>query len=463
MMSIRRYLFRTLALTLTLVTILSVIAAWLISQNELEEILDAQLAITGRGLMSMLPAEPEAEDYERLAQWMDQRKASTRLYAESGAVRSLDQADGQTFHHEERKVGFGLWNDAGKPLLIGPGWHDAKTQMTAPVEQGFRWRSLEASRWRVFALHDDSRGLWLQIGIEREFFSDIIERIALNQLWPMVLLMPLCLLLVLRHIRRGLTPIRRLSEQVEHRDSGDLGEILLDVPDELKGLRGALNDFLKRLKAALEKERRFTADAAHELRTPLAAMKIHLDNAIAGESNALPKARQGVERLQRVVEQLLVLARVDRHSSAAREQVDLRALLQDLAAELWPLAQARNQIIELVDLPHVFVAGNATEIGIMVRNLMDNALRYSPDNSTVHVTLESASSGPILCILDSGPGIAESHLNRVSERFHRASDSSVTGSGLGLSIVTAMARQQGVSLSLSNRSQGGLCARLAWS
>lgn len=463
-MSIHRYLFRTLALSLAMVALLSVVAAWLISQNELEEILDAQLAFTGRGLMSMLPEAPEADDFQRLARWMDQRKASAHLYTDSGTSDDLPVSPGQTYHHEERKMGFGLWAETGQPVVIGPGWQDVdrQPQMPPPGEQGFEWRSLGESRWRVFTLHDPGRGLWLQIGIERDFFLDIIERIALNHLWPMLLLMPLCLLLVLRHIRRGLRPIERLSQQVEHRDSADLSRIELDVPTELAGLRGSLNDFIGRLKATLEKERRFTADAAHELRTPLAALKIHLDNALAGEDDALPKARQGVERLQRVVEQLLVLARVDRHTAAAPESVDLRSLLLDLAAELWPLADARGQQLRLEDVDPTTVKGNATELGIMIRNLLDNALRYTPDGGTIEAILQAEPQGVRLSILDSGPGIPDTHMERVAERFHRASDATITGSGLGLSIVLALAHQQEVEVSLNNRESGGLNATLRW-
>jgi len=467
MTSIRRYLFRTLAVTLAIITVLAVTAAYLISRHELEEILDAQLSITGRGLMAMLPDAPTPADYRQLSIWLNQRKASSRLYPASHALDDplADQPDagpGQTYHHEERKMGVGIWNAEGERLLLGPGWHKGEAGMDAPSDTGFEWVAFDDNRWRVFSLHDAQRGLWLRLGIEQEFFTDIVERVALNHLWPMLLLLPIALWWMLRLIRRGLAPIGQLSRQVQDRSADDLSHIELEVPHELRGLRGALNDFIARLSETLEKERRFTADAAHEMRTPLAGVKIHLDNALAGETNALPKARQGIERLQRVVEQLLTLARVDRRQFAATEPVDLRPLVLDLAAELWPLANARGQTLKIHDTPPAVIAGNAIELGILIRNLLDNALRYTPDGGRVDVRLVHSGEGTSLTIQDTGPGIPEAQLKTVTERFRRASDQRTTGSGLGLSIAVALAERHDATLTLANATDGGLIARLCW-
>ena len=237
MVSIRRYLFRVLSLTLVLITLLSVAAAYLISEHELEEILDAQLAITGRGLMSMLPDSPSRQDYQRLAQWLKQDRAEAALYAADGtdiAIVASDEQPGKIYHHEERKMSLGFWDKQGHPLLMGPGWHGSSTEFPAPDRQTFRWLTFGDTSWRVISMQDEARGLWLQLGIEKEYFDDITERVALNHLWPMLLLLPLCLFVMLYLIRRGLVPISDLSRQVEGRGSHDLAPIELPVPHELK-------------------------------------------------------------------------------------------------------------------------------------------------------------------------------------------------------------------------------------
>ncbi|ALM54803.1 histidine kinase [Halomonas huangheensis] len=464
MTSIRRYLFRTLALTVAVLTLLVVTAAWLISRHELVEILDAQLSITARGLMASVPEHPKADDYRRLANWLDQDDRRSRLYSAAGVDDANAHSDwpGRLFHHEERKLGLGLWNAAQQPLLIGPGWQKADNAMAAPREEGLAWEQYAGHQWRVLSIFDEQRGIWIRLGIEQEFLDHIMMRIAANHLWPMLLILSLALWWVLRLIRRSLTPIDQLSRQVENRSAETLQHIDVEMPRELHGLQSALNDFIQRLKQTLERERRFTADAAHEMRTPLSVVKIHLDNALAGEHDALPKARQGIERLQRVVEQLLILARFDRQQFAESQPMDLRAVVLDMAAELWPLAQARQQQLEVRQAMSATITANTTEIGILVRNLLDNALRYTPEGGRIEVTLITHQHGITLSVTDNGPGIPEHRLPTITDRFHRASQQTTSGSGLGLSIVVALAERHAATLSLSNADQGGLVATLEW-
>lgn len=464
MNSIRRYLFRTLALSLALITVLSVTATYLITNHELEEILDAQLSLTAREIMSFLPDQPTPQDYQRLAERLDQGDASAQLYPASGITSqtSAHHPTAHLYHHEERKLTIGLWDNQARPLVIGPRWHSDDESIAAPQSEGFAWIEYQGKRWRSFTVFDAQSDLWLRLGIEHHFLEEIVERVSLNHLWPMLLLLPLTLVMMLYLIRRGLDPIRQLSRQVHDRNADDLGRIELPVPKELHDLRSALNEFIARLDKTLEGERRFTADAAHELRTPLAAMKIHLDNAEAGERDALPKAQRGIARLQRVVDQLLTLARVDRKQFADWQHLDLRPLLFELVAESWPLAEARQQQLYMHDIPSVYIDGNAVELGILIRNLLDNALRYTPDGGRIDVALHQDSSSTTLTIQDSGPGIPEDQLATVTERFRRASDQSTTGSGLGLSIAMALAARHGAILSLTNADRGGLIVRLIW-
>ncbi|WP_017431182.1 ATP-binding protein [Vreelandella jeotgali] len=466
MISIRRYLIRTLAITLITISALSVIAAYLISEHELEEILDAQLSLEARVVTSFLPSSPDTQVYRALSRQLSQPDHPAQLNDDQLTGTTTQTPAGDLFHHEEKKMGLGFWNAQGRPLMIGPRWH-ATSAFPAPQEEGFRWVDYEGQRWRVFSLFDSNSQTWLRIGLQQRFHQSIVNRITINHLWPMLLLMPLALWLMMRAIRRGLIPIEQLSRQVNGRDQIDLSPIQLSVPRELGGLHRALNDFITRLGEALQKERRFTADAAHELRTPLAGLKIQLDNAVEGEAASLDKARIGIERLQRVVEQLLILARLDQRQQHNVEQVDPGLLVEDLAAELWPLAESRGQTLEIAGTTRAreaqcYVTANATEIGILIRNLLDNALRYTPDQGRVTVSLDKAPQGLQLIIRDTGPGIPEALLGAVTQRFRRASSQDIGGSGLGLSIAVALAERQHAELRLRNHESGGLEVRITW-
>ncbi|RXE48233.1 ATP-binding protein [Chromohalobacter israelensis] len=465
MTSIRYYLLRTLTLVLVVSGGVAVLASYLITDHELEEVLDTQLSLHSRIVAGQLPENASDDAFKRLANQLSIPDYPAHLYHDGQPV-ALDGDDttpAKLYHEEERKLALGLWkSDKTLRLLQGKWTQDGP--FPAPNEEGFRWVDYAGHRWRVFSMFDERHDLWISMGQRSNFQREIVERITWNNLIPMVVLLPLMLWLMNRIIRRGLTPIRRLSDQVQGRHARDLRHIELDVPRELEGLHQSLNDFIDRLGETLERERRFTADAAHELRTPLAALRIHLDNVQAGETASLQKAYTGVERLQRVVEQLLVLARLDRTPDSRTAPIDLYPIVIDLMADLWPLAHERGQQLTLEGPKQLRVHADETEVGILFRNLLDNALRYTPEGGHVEVELgETTQGGAQIRVRDSGPGIPEDLLEKVTERFRRASDQRTTGSGLGLSIVVELAQRQQATLHLRNRPEHGLEATIVWS
>ncbi|WP_148254741.1 ATP-binding protein [Aidingimonas lacisalsi] len=459
MISIQRYLSRTLALVFVIVTLVTVTAAYVITDHELENMLDAELGLSGRIVSGLLAPGMTSDDLAPIVERLHQPDQPARFYRD-GEEQPTSREQATLYHHEERKLAIGIWEDGGEPRLHGGGWHASPPP--PPASEGYEWLTHEGSEWRVLSLFDAESGFWLRIGIRQDFQQALVARVTLNHLIPMAILLPLLLWIMTRIIRRGLRPITTLSNQVQARNARDMSTIQTVVPGELRALRDSVNGFIIRLEAALERERRFTADAAHELRTPLAALKIQLDNAIAGEHDALHKAYGGIERLQRVVEQLLTLARLDSHDGRPLTSVDLPALVMELAAELWPLAEAHDQTLQVADSPRLTVQGDVTELGILIRNLLDNALRYTPAGGTVEVVWGEDQGHPWLAIRDTGPGIPEALLEAVTERFRRVSRQRIQGSGLGLSIVVELARRQRVRLSLGNRERGGLEARLDW-
>lgn len=463
MTSIRRYLARTLMWVLATATLVAVTAAYLITDHELEEILDTQLSLHTRIVAGQIEADMPREAYARLAQRLDIPDHQARWYEDGSSQPESGDLTARLYHEEERKLTLGFWNADGSPRLLGAEWNDSGP-FPAPQAEGFRWEVYDEQEWRVFSLYDSASQTWISMGLRHEFQSEIAERVALNNLIPLLVLLPLLLWLMGRIIRRGLAPISALSGQVQGRGARDLRRIETRVPRELQGLRDSLNDFIARLGETLERERRFTADAAHELRTPLAALRIHLDNARAGDDVSLAKAHVGVERLQRVVEQLLVLARLDRPGEppAHTGPIDIYPIVAELLADFWPLAHARGQHLEVLGLTRLKVQADSVEMGILLRNLLDNALRYTPEGGCVDVELSRHQGRPQLIIRDTGPGIPDALLDKVTERFRRASDQRTTGSGLGLSIALELARRQHASLSLTNRQPHGLEVRLVW-
>lgn len=462
MISIRRYLTRTMAWVLAAATALIVTAAYLITNHELEEILDAQLSLQSRIVSGLITPAMTAEEYARIAYRLAQPDHPVQLYQDGAPLPPpADAVNAPLYHEEERKLAIGLWHDDGSPLLIGARWNE-QGAFPAPHEVGYRWVDYDDHGWRVFSVYNDASDTWISMGVRRSFLREIAQRVALNNLLPMLIILPLLVWLMARIIRRGLNPIDMLSRDVAARNDRQLSFIDTAVPLELNGLQDSINAFIARLRETLARERRFTADAAHELRTPLAGLKIHLDNARAGESASLDKAYTGVARLQRVVEQLLVLARLDRHDAQQAQDIDIYPLVLELIAELWPWAQARGQTLEVTGLATLRVCADPVEMGILVRNVLDNALRYTPEGGRVTLELSSGEDEARLVVRDTGPGIPVALLTRVTERFRRAADQRTTGSGLGLSIVLELAQRQQARLSLANRDPQGLEVSLAW-
>lgn len=268
-------------------------------------------------------------------------------------------------------------------------------------------------------------------------------QIVIDDLYIMLITFPLSGLLIWIIIGRGLDSISRVAVEVSNRAPSHLEPVkLMDVPDEIKPLVEELNHLFTRLQDGFEREKRFAADAAHELKTPLAAIKAQAQVALhAGtmqdKNAALTKLITSVNRSTHIVQQLLMMSSLASQTHIDEyEDVDLARIIRDVLAML--VAAALERTVELVfespDDP-IWVKGNATALAILFRNLIDNAIRYSPDDSIVHLYLFADAKKVTVEINDMGPGIPEELHERVFERFFRILGNKSTGSGLGLAIV----------------------------
>ena len=338
------------------------------------------------------------------------------------------------------------------------------------------------ARWRSFAVA--ARDRVIQVAQPVRIREGLAADAALRSVLPLLAAAPLMAALLWWLIERSLQPLARVARQVGEQDATGLTPLpVTGLPDEVAPLVTALNALLDRLGGAWAGQRAFVADAAHELRSPLTALKLQAqvlrrlgetgapdsknpaENAarIQAFQAALAALTAGVDRASRLVEQLLALARTEPGApQPAPQPVALAALLrQVLADSAAPLAASRGSQVMLSADDSLAVPGDAAELQVLVRNLVDNALRYSPPGGTLQLTLAASPAGPLLTVDDSGPGIPEAERERVFERFVRGAASAETaGSGLGLAIVRSIARRHGASVALGSSPLGGLRVRL---
>ena len=316
--------------------------------------------------------------------------------------------------------------------------------------------------WRVYGA-SNGKGIRVEVAVRQEVRASFAARVAAHILHPVWIAAPLLAVLIWGLVRWGLGPLDRLTAGVKQRSPADLSPLRpQSAPTEVLPLVGALNSLFARIAVARERDRRFAADAAHELRTPLAAIRAHAQVArhakdAAESQKAIADVLVGVDRGTRVVEQLLALARVEHDAMGEGAQpIDMAELARETIALMASAAVARNIDLGLEVEPGLdaTVLGNADLLSSMLRNLVDNALRYSPDGAWVTVRLARRGGDLLLRVEDSGPGIPSELRARVLHRFFRASGSATSGSGLGLSIVAAIVESHHGSLALSERAEG---------
>ncbi len=294
---------------------------------------------------------------------------------------------------------------------------------------------------------------------------------ALRTVMPLAWLAPLLAVLGWWLSALTVAPLRTVAAEVGQRDAQSLAPLpSAGLPDEVAPLVSALNGLLQRLGASLEQQRAFVADAAHELRSPLTALKLQaqlLQRApdAAGRAEAMAALTAGIERAARLVEQLLALARAEPGGPAqALQPLDLSELVRGVMADCVPFALLQGSELSLQADAPVLVRGEPAALAALVRNLVDNALRYGPPAGRVELRVSPGHEGapPLLQVDDNGPGIPAAERERVFDRFYRRNPGSTAGSGLGLAIVRGVAAQHGAQITLSDSPLGGLRVSLSF-
>jgi signal transduction histidine kinase len=357
-----------------------------------------------------------------------------------------------------------IWSASGTVLYLS----DPDNPVPADVIPGFADMEANDRRWRVFSLLTPDR--IIQVAQPVELRRGLAAGAALRSLTPLLAFAPLMALLIWWIVGRSLRPVRHIAAEVGRRDADALDAVPKQgAPDEILPLVAALNALLGRLKQAFAGQRAFLADAAHELRSPLTALRVQMQllqraTDDTGRQHAMTRLAEGVERATRLIDQLLTAARTDPNDNAAPlAAVDLAEAVRLAVADTFDLAQDRQVNIGL-DAPEqpVMINGDGAALRIMARNLIDNAVRYSPAGAQVRIEVTPDPPGGRLMVEDSGPGIPENEQERVFERFQRGSGHEQTGSGLGLSIVRNVVERHRASLALGRSVLGGLRVEIAF-
>ena len=327
---------------------------------------------------------------------------------------------------------------------------------------GFATVATSEGRWRVFGVQALTKVI--QVAQPMSVRQHRAVELALQTLKPFALLLPGLALLIWLTVGYALEPLQRLTALVKARRVSTLEPLpATPLPDELLPLAAALNDLLARLRGALERERAFMADAAHELRTPLTALHLQMGMLARASSEAERAAATetlsaGVQRIIRLVEQLLSLARQEPRAQGERVPVRLEELAREVVAELVPLADSGRIDLGVSTAQPVSVHGDPDDLRTLLRNLADNAVRYSGAGGRVDVSVEEVASGDgrmaRLTVSDNGPGIPREERERVLDRFYRRAGSQPPGSGLGLAIVKAIADAHGAAVQLGDGPSG---------
>lgn len=458
MKSIRQYLLLGMFASLLLAFMVSLLISYRAINYEIAEVYDAQLVQDARFIEGFL----NQKSYK--INWLHISQSLAHINQLSFNQGEEANADG---HSYERKMAIQVWDNQGNLLLTTP---NAPQHALSPLKKGFFRQQHNNNDWYIYSHQIPNNKYWLLVAERADIRNEIAEKMLSSLLVGSLMSLLLIAVLISWIIKNGLAPLNQLSKAMQARDLDYLQPIQLSQtpPHELKPVLQALNHLLQRLDEGVERERRFLAAAAHELRTPLAVLKLQLQ--VAQQASTLNEMRQGVDnallgvnRSTHTVEQLLTLARIEANKQTLqREGIDMITLAQEVVANLFPLALDKQQDIELLYTQEtVLYTGNRLLLSILLRNLLSNAIYYSPIHAQISVKVEALNNGVLWAVYDSGQGVPAEDIPRLMQRFYRHQQSKDSvGTGLGLSIVQKVVELHQGKVNIYNQKAGGLAVEV---
>ncbi|MCU1719014.1 sensor histidine kinase [Pseudomonas sp. 5P_3.1_Bac2] len=428
-----------------IVTWLMVIAfTYYLSTSKIERLFDEDMLDFGQAALNILAVTTS-----------DERLGLDAGAMQQGIEASREAIKGLPLLHRGGVLAYALWYK-GEPVLSSPNL--PKNFTTA--QDGFSSLKTTNADWRVLNMHQGDVQVW--VGANISYRRQTMNLLLINLLFPLLPAFPLLALMIWFSVSRGLSPLQAVQAEVHKRSDRNLEPIALTrVPVEIHGLVGELNLLLERLRNTLEAERRLTGDAAHEIRTPLAALRTHVQVVLRStdpqfQAHGLQQINRSVTRITTLMEQILLLARLD--SDALIEEfypVDLSAVAESVESDLLVQAFEKRITLSLEQTP-VRIIGIELWLKILLRNLIANAIRYTPAGGHVSVRIEQHEQHALISVMDDGPGITAQEQKVIFKRFYRgtAASGDGQGSGLGLPIVKRIIEVHKGTILLSQGLQG---------
>ena len=458
-MSIKTILLRRLLIALVLILGGGSWISYQEIRHESEELFDAQLARSARLILSLVQADRGEIEFSSIQKFLNENQLVTD--ETTNTLESIFDEDDELLpggHIYETKLGFQIWDNSGNLVLKSP---SLPITEISPKATGFSNNLFGNHNWRVFSLTSVD-GQYRCITAERiDVRNDLIGDIFQGLLELFIVIVPVLSITLWLAISQGLTPLQNLTSQIKTRDADKLDAISEGkAPTEIQTITSALNQLLSRLENALAREKRITSDAAHELRTPLAAVKLHAELASKADNAHDRKAAidyilQGIERTTRLVNQLLDLARLEPEGFQQKMQdTDISKLLIEETALQAPLADDKQLDLAITENPEIIASVDETSIRLLFRNLLSNAISYTQANGVIRISLHDEDDKFSLVVEDNGAGIPVEERDRVLERFYRLKNHDETGCGIGLSIVMQVVAMHQAKLTLDDSDNG---------
>ncbi|QSX32023.1 sensor histidine kinase N-terminal domain-containing protein [Shewanella avicenniae] len=408
------------------------ISTWLSthdSERQIEEIFDAQMLQSAKMLELFYGAQP-----------LEHR----RNLIGHPLLLDIKQAKVETFHEDanaeqlayEKKLAFQIWSANGDLLMR------SVNSLTTPMTEfaiGYRVLTMDQRLWHVYTYYSKGNDVWIITGQRNDVRQELVDQIMGNSLIGPAFIFPLVALLMIFLSYWLFEPVQALARKLKQRSPADLTPIKMKLPSELVPVRDAMNGYIERIGDAMVRERKFSGDAAHELKTPLAIIKLHhqgLAQSSSEQEKQLHHAAidKGIVQISHTIEQLLLLSRVDSLAALNVAPVDVETITNDVLSDLLPLIEHYDWQLQFA--PQLKVLGDGFYLKLVLKNIIENACKYANEQGpiTIHTWAEEAQGMAVIQVLDSGPGLEEAACRQIKERFFRVAGEHIAGSGLGLSI-----------------------------
>jgi len=418
------------------------------TRAEISELMDAQLAQSARVLIEL----SAHELYEQLAYMAQQ----------SGGQGDVSEHIDVQVHKYQQEIEFQIWTADGRLAVRSS---NAPTSPLTDEDEEYENRTIDGVLWRVYSVVNDDKTIKVQVGEHYDKRNDLSNAISVRLIASFGIILPLLAGLIFVTVGRAMQPLQDIAKQIKDRRVDNLQPVDTEhVCAEALPMVQALNGLFKRLENSFKEIVLFTSNAAHELRTPLAAQKVNAQVAMQAtdevkRKEALKEVVDSIDRATHMVEQLLTLARLDPQGSlntSDKQKVDLGRIAEEQLSELGVEALDKHIELSLDASEKCFINGEPSMVGILIRNLVENAIRYTPEKGTVNVSIERVGESCSMYIEDSGPGIPEDQFENVFKRFYRVNEEDNKGTGLGLALVQRVAEIHKATIQFGKSSLGGL-------